>query len=140
MRGAVAEYGRQYQVGGGQWIAYSHWPELSEAGDGSTIATLHLFSQIAGNVAVAVLPWRNHGWHATLHLHPRGLRTEPLHGAGGPSSSASISYAQWPALHGVPITDDLWREPVERIIFCFVRESHGVSKPWKSSTRKSLET
>jgi hypothetical protein len=59
------------------------WPELGEARDGPTIATLHLFSQILGKVAVALLPWRNHGWHATLRLHPRGLRTEPLHGPGG---------------------------------------------------------
>jgi Family of unknown function (DUF5996) len=59
------------------------WPELSEALDGPTVAALHLFSQVAGKVAVAVLPWRNHGWHATLHLHPRGFRTEPLHSAAG---------------------------------------------------------
>jgi hypothetical protein len=59
------------------------WPELSEARDGPTVATLHLFSQILGKVAVALLPWRNHGWHLTLHLHPRGFRTEPLHGPGG---------------------------------------------------------
>ncbi len=60
------------------------WPELSEARDGPTIATLHLFSQILGKTAVALLPWRNHGWHATLHLHPRGLRTETLNGPTGP--------------------------------------------------------
>jgi hypothetical protein len=60
-----------------------NWPELSEARDGPTIATLHLFSQVAGKVAVALLPWRNHGWHVTLHIHARGLRTEPLHGSGG---------------------------------------------------------
>ena len=59
------------------------WPELSEARDGPTVAALHLFSQVAGKVAVALLPWRNHGWHVTLHVHPRGLRTEPLHGAAG---------------------------------------------------------
>jgi hypothetical protein len=59
------------------------WPELSEARDGPTIATLHLFSQVAGKVAIALLPWRNHGWHATMHLHPRGFRTEPLHGPSG---------------------------------------------------------
>ena len=59
------------------------WPELSEAHDGPTIAALHLFSQIAGKVAVALLPWRNHGWQVTLHLHPRGLRTEPLHASSG---------------------------------------------------------
>jgi hypothetical protein len=59
------------------------WPELSEA-DRPTIVALHLYSQIAGKAAVALLPWRNHGWHVTLHLNPRGLRTEPLYGAGGP--------------------------------------------------------
>jgi hypothetical protein len=61
----------------------SLWPELSEARDRETIVTLHLMSQIVGKVAIALLPWRNHGWHLTLRLHPRGLRTEPLHGAGG---------------------------------------------------------
>ncbi|HEX8380911.1 MAG TPA: DUF5996 family protein [Allosphingosinicella sp.] len=60
------------------------WPPLSEARDGPTIAALHLYSQIIGKAAVALLPWRNHGWHATLHVHPRGLRTEPLHGPAGP--------------------------------------------------------
>ena len=59
------------------------WPELSEERDGATIAALHLFSQVAGKAAVALLPWRNHGWHLTLHLHPRGFRTEPLHGPTG---------------------------------------------------------
>jgi Family of unknown function (DUF5996) len=61
--------------------AANDWPELSEARDGPTIATLHLFSQVIGKVAVALLPWRNHGWHVTLHLHPRGFRTELLHGS-----------------------------------------------------------
>jgi hypothetical protein len=59
------------------------WPALSRAEDGPTIAALHLFSQIAGKVAVALLPWRNHGWHIAFHLDPRGFRTEPLHGASG---------------------------------------------------------
>ncbi|HEX6374180.1 MAG TPA: DUF5996 family protein [Allosphingosinicella sp.] len=59
------------------------WPKLSEVRDGPTIAALHLYSQIIGKAAVALLPWRNHGWHVTLRVHPRGLRTEPLHGAGG---------------------------------------------------------
>jgi len=62
----------------------AQWPELSEARDRPTIVSLHLFSQIAGKFAVALLPWRNHGWHIVLHLHPRGYRTEPLYGAGGP--------------------------------------------------------
>jgi hypothetical protein len=60
------------------------WPPLSADRDGPTIQAIHLFSQIAGKVPTALLPWRNHGWHLTLHLHPRGLRTEPIHGRGGP--------------------------------------------------------
>ena len=60
------------------------WPELSAPRDGATIATLHLASQLLGKAAIALLPWRNHGWHATLRLHPRGLRTETLYGAGEP--------------------------------------------------------
>jgi hypothetical protein len=59
------------------------WPELSAARDGGTIATLHLASQMVGKAAVALLPWRNHGWHVAQHLHPRGLRTEPLHAPEG---------------------------------------------------------
>src|SRR3954470_9495114 len=59
------------------------WPELSAARDGGTVATLHLVSQLVGKTAVALLPWRNHGWHVALHLHPRGLRTEPLHAPEG---------------------------------------------------------
>lgn len=63
--------------------AESAWPPLSAERDGPTIATLHLFSQIVGKVPTALLPWRNHGWHLTLHLTPRGLRTEPIHAEGG---------------------------------------------------------
>ena len=59
------------------------WPELSLDRDGPTIAALHLFSQVIGKVPTAVLPWRNHGWHLTLHLTPRGLRTEPIHASAG---------------------------------------------------------
>ena len=54
------------------------WPELT-AHDRPTIVALHLFSQIIGKVPTAVLPWRNHGWHLTLHVTPRGLATEPVH-------------------------------------------------------------
>lgn len=64
--------------------AASSWPPLSAQADGPTIKTLHLFSQIIGKVPTALSPWRNHGWHLTLHVQPRGLRTELIHGPGGP--------------------------------------------------------
>ena len=60
-----------------------HWPEISAQADGPTIAALHLFSQVAGKVATAVVPWRNHGWHLTQHLSARGFRSEPIHMASG---------------------------------------------------------
>jgi hypothetical protein len=63
--------------------AHPVWPSLSAERDGPTIAALHLFSQVAGKVPTAALPWRNHGWHLTLHVTPRGLRTEPIHAATG---------------------------------------------------------
>jgi hypothetical protein len=59
------------------------WPEISEAADGPTIAALHLFSQVAGKVATALVPWRNHGWHVTFHMSPRGMRSEPIHAGHG---------------------------------------------------------
>jgi hypothetical protein len=55
------------------------WPHLSEERDRPTIVTLHLISQIVGKVPAKLLPWRNHGWHLTLHVTPRGLATEPIH-------------------------------------------------------------
>ena len=61
----------------------SAWPELSADRDRPTIVALHLFSQVIGKVPTALLPWRNHGWHLTLHVTPRGLRTEPIHAEAG---------------------------------------------------------
>ncbi|QPQ54689.1 hypothetical protein IC614_10200 [Allosphingosinicella flava] len=58
------------------------WPPLGPE-DAPTIAALHLFSQIPGKVALATLPWRNHGWHLTYRLCPRGFRTQPLRTATG---------------------------------------------------------
>jgi hypothetical protein len=59
------------------------WPLLSAPRDRPTIVALHLFSQVVGKVPTALLPWRNHGWHLTLHVTPRGLATEPVHAPAG---------------------------------------------------------
>ncbi|MEA3013989.1 MAG: hypothetical protein QOD42_2534 [Sphingomonadales bacterium] len=59
------------------------WPLLAAARDRPTIVALHLFSQVVGKVPTALLPWRNHGWHLTLHVTPRGLATEPVHAPAG---------------------------------------------------------
>jgi hypothetical protein len=59
------------------------WPALSAERDRPTIVALHLFAQVLGKVPTALLPWRNHGWHLTLHVGPRGLSTEPIHAPEG---------------------------------------------------------
>jgi len=64
------------------------WPLLSAARDRPTIVALHLFSQVLGKVPTALLPWRNHGWHLTFHVTPRGLVTEPIYAAAGAFSLA----------------------------------------------------
>jgi hypothetical protein len=43
-----------------------------------TYATLHLWTQIVGKVRLALTPWLNHSWHATLYLTSRGLTTSPI--------------------------------------------------------------
>lgn len=58
------------------------WPALTPD-DRPTLATLHLASQMAGNLAVALLPWENHGWHVALTVTPRGLESRTLLAPGG---------------------------------------------------------
>ena len=45
------------------------WPEFNVARDSPTIATLHLASQMFGELRVACPPWVNRDWR-TAHLYP----------------------------------------------------------------------
>ena len=56
-----------------------HWPILNYADWRDTAATLHLWTQIAGKVRLALSPWLNHGWHVPLYVNARGLGTSPIH-------------------------------------------------------------
>ena len=49
------------------------WPELPYAAWKDTYATLHMWMQIAGKVAVALAPPLNHTWGHAFHVTPRGL-------------------------------------------------------------------
>jgi len=53
------------------------WPELPAAW-ADTYATLHMWSQIVGKVALAQAPPLNHSWSVALQLTSRGLTTRPL--------------------------------------------------------------
>jgi hypothetical protein len=51
------------------------WPALSLDSWKDTYATLHMWSQIVGKVALAQAPPLNHSWGIAFHLTPRGWTT-----------------------------------------------------------------
>ena len=55
-----------------QWpsLAYDEWKD--------TYATLHLWTQIVGKVALAQAPPMNHSWSIAMMITPRGLSTRTL--------------------------------------------------------------
>ena len=59
-------------------MSTSDWPALPLAGWKDTYATLHLWTQVIGKVALAQAPPLNHCWGVALHLTPRGLITPLL--------------------------------------------------------------
>jgi hypothetical protein len=54
------------------------WPSLPLAEWEHTRATLHMWTQMAGKVALGLGPRVNHCWAEALHISPRGLTTLPI--------------------------------------------------------------
>jgi hypothetical protein len=54
------------------------WPSLPLAAWRDTCATLHLWTQIAGKIRLALSPWTNHSWNVTSYVTVRGLSTSPI--------------------------------------------------------------
>jgi hypothetical protein len=54
------------------------WPSLPLEEWQHTYATLHMWLQIVGKIALRTAPFINHWWEAALHVTPRGLRTQRL--------------------------------------------------------------
>lgn len=54
------------------------WPPLPYDEWKDTYATLHMWMQMAGKVAVALSPPINHSWGNAMHLTPRGISTALL--------------------------------------------------------------
>ncbi len=58
------------------------WPALPYDAWKDTYATLHLWSQVVGKIALALAPPLNHCWAVALRVTPRGLTTRALpHGS-----------------------------------------------------------
>src|SRR5688572_14053467 len=51
------------------------WPELPWSEGASTCEALHMWSQIAGKVKLALMPRVNHWWNVTLNVTPTGMST-----------------------------------------------------------------
>ena len=54
------------------------WPALPYEDWKDTYATLHMWTQIVGKVALALAPPLNHSWSIALQITPRGLVTRTL--------------------------------------------------------------
>lgn len=54
------------------------WPVLQFSEWRDTRDTLHLWTQIAGKISLALKPWLNHSWHVALQVSARGLTTAPI--------------------------------------------------------------
>ena len=55
-----------------------NWPELSYERGKESFVTVHMWTQIAGKIKLALMPWINHSWHVTLHVTANGLTTQAL--------------------------------------------------------------
>lgn len=56
-------------------MSESAWPALPYEGWKDTYATLHMWSQVVGKIALAQAPPLNHTWGVAFHLTARGLST-----------------------------------------------------------------
>lgn len=54
------------------------WPPLPLQEWQDTYRTLHMWTQIAGKIRMALSPPMNHWWHVTLYVNSRGLTTGPV--------------------------------------------------------------
>src|ERR671925_2212345 len=58
-------------------VSADPWPELPDSWR-PTYATLHMWTQIVGKIALATRPYLNHCWSSALQITARGLTTRPL--------------------------------------------------------------
>src|SRR5205809_7141332 len=58
-------------------VAADAWPSLPLARWRDTYDTLHLWTQLAGKLALALSPLTNHYRNTALQITPRGLATLP---------------------------------------------------------------
>ena len=67
------------------------WPSLPFAAWRDTCATLHMWTQVVGKLAIPTTPLVNHYWNLTLHFTARGLTTMPME-CGGRTLVAAFDF------------------------------------------------
>ena len=65
-------------------MADERWPALPYEAWKDTYATLHLWTQVVGKVALALAPPLNHSWAIAMAVTPRGVATRTLAHPAGP--------------------------------------------------------
>jgi hypothetical protein len=63
-------------------MVHDDWPSLPYEAWADTYATLHMWSQVVGKIALAQAPPLNHSWGIALQVTARGLMTRTLPHAG----------------------------------------------------------
>jgi hypothetical protein len=83
--------------------ADADWPPLPLDAWRATKDTLHRYCQMLGKVRLALAPFRNHWWHVTLHIDPRGLTptTGPIPVGDGRVAEIRLNLRD----HGVELED-----------------------------------
>lgn len=66
------------EQGDGRGAAAQVWPPLPLDEWKDTYATLHMWTQVVGKIALAQAPMMNHWWQVALQVTARGLTTLPL--------------------------------------------------------------
>ncbi len=59
-------------------VGQETWPQLDYADWADTCATLHLWTQVAGKIRLALAPLVNHWWQTALYVNARGLTTSAM--------------------------------------------------------------
>jgi len=74
-------------------MSVSHrWPALPIAEWRDTCATLHMWTQVIGKLALPTTALVNHHWNLTLHFAARGLATIPLNCPDGRTLVATFDF------------------------------------------------
>ena len=69
------------------------WPALPLDGWRDTYATLHMWTQIAGKITLALTPLTNHFWNIAFRVTSRGLMAPPM-SAGGRTLTMTFDFIE----------------------------------------------